>query len=111
MIHGSNSRVRFSSSPNDIIMGHARPLRTPITAESLKFLLLFMLMVVSLQVFALLLASNVVRPEAILTATPQPLVNHEVNYSLASPVMPRLPRISSIPQPALRPVFQSINWD
>lgn len=47
--------------------------RTPITAESLRFLVLFMLMILALQVFALLLASNVVRPDMILKATPQPL--------------------------------------
>lgn len=48
--------------------------KTPITAESLRFLILFMLMVFALQVFALLLASNVVSPEMILLATPQPFM-------------------------------------
>lgn len=66
-----------------------RPARTPITAESLKFLLLFMLMVVSLQVFALLLASNVVRPDAMLVSIE--------NTSIVAPRKPpRLPIISPI---------------
>lgn len=48
--------------------------KTPITPESLRFLVLFMLMLIALQIFALLLASNIVRTDIMLSATPQPLM-------------------------------------